>query len=191
MLSVLWVIFIAASMLFGSYKGEGAAVAAAGLEGASAAIELCIGLAGAMCLWSAVIALMEASGLSGALGKLLSPALKRLFPVSFKVPELRDSITTNVTANMLGLGNAATPAGLAATEGMARLGRRAESEIRRFVVINTASIQLLPTTVAAVRAACGAKDAFDILPAVWITSVLALSAGLIACHFSAKAWCER
>ena len=186
MLSVIWTVMIASSVLWGAARGQGSAVAAAGMEGAAEAVSLCLGLAGSLCLWSAVTALMEESGLSDLLGRLLAPALGRLFPDSWKRRSLRESITANVTANLLGLGNAATPPGLRAAGEMASLRQGQDRELRRFVVLNTASIQLLPTTIAAVRAACGAAEPMDILPAVWLTSVLALTAGLLACRL-----CER
>ncbi|MGE4354358.1 MAG: spore maturation protein A [Oscillospiraceae bacterium] len=186
MLSQIWIFIVVASMLRGAYLGIGAEVASAAMTGAAAAVELCIGLMGALCLWSAVMAMMEEAGLSDALAKLFSPILRQLFPLSSKVEYIRESISSNVTANLLGLGNAATPAGLIAVEGMAKLGGKARREMGRFVVMNTASIQLLPTTIAAIRAANGAGDAFDILPAVWLSSALALAAGLVASELFAR-----
>ena len=100
-----------------------------------------------------------------------------------------DLLAANVSANLLGLGNAATPLGLRAAERMARASDgRASDDLCRFVVCNTASIQLVPTTVAAVRSAAGCETPFDILPAVWLTSALALTAGLLACGLLARLW---
>ncbi len=182
MLSGIWVVFVTASMLFGAVQGKGEAVAAAAFSGAGAAVELCLGLAAAICLWSGVTSLMEASGLSEELGRLLSPLLGRLFPAAWRRKSLRRNITANVTANLLGLGNAATPPGVAAAEEMAAMTTHGSTELRRFVVLNTASIQLLPATVAAIRSSCGAAAPFDILPAVWLSSAAALCAGLLACR---------
>lgn len=97
-------------------------------------------------------------------------------------------LSANVSANLLGLGNAATPMGIRACQAMARLGEpgRASNEVCRLVVLNTASIQLLPTTVAAIRAAEGASAPFDILPAVWISSAVSVAVGLIAAHIMEK-----
>ena len=91
----------------------------------------------------------------------------------------------NFTANLLGLGNAATPMGIAAVEKM-KQGDTATDEMCRLIVLNTASIQLLPTTVAAVRASLGAAQPFDILPAVWVTSLLSASAGVLAAWVMGK-----
>ena len=94
-----------------------------------------------------------------------------------------------MSANLLGLGNAATPLGVQAARRMADgTGGRASDELCRLVVLNTASIQLLPTTVAGVRAALGAENPFDILPAVWLASVLSVSVGLLAAHLLGKFW---
>ena len=182
MLSVIWTVMIASSVLWGTARGQGSAVAAAGMEGAAEAVSLCLGLAGSLCLWSAVTALMEESGLSDLLGRLLAPALGRLFPDSWKRRSLRESITANVTANLLGLGNAATPMGIAACQAMGDGSGTATDEQCRLVVMNTASIQLLPTTVAAVRAGLGCGRPLDILPAVLLTSLCSVTAGLLACR---------
>lgn len=97
-------------------------------------------------------------------------------------------LSANVSANLLGLGNAATPAGIAAARELAAMGTEGVSgnELCRFVVLNTASIQILPTTVAAMRASAGAASPFDILPAVWISSAVSLMVGLTAARLMEK-----
>jgi spore maturation protein A len=115
--------------------------------------------------------------------------LRRLYPQVAGEPEVMDSIAANVSANLLGLGNAATPMGLAAARGMSRNCHGvAPDALCMLVVCNTASIQLIPTTVAAVRAAAGSKTPFDILPAVWLASALSVSAGVLACKGLARLW---
>lgn len=160
-------------------RGTGAA---GGAEGAHAAIELCIVIGGAVCLWCAVMELMRASGLAEALSHALRPILRRLFPESARHEAVLQPLSANVSANLLGLGNAATPMGIRAAQEMARLASpgEASNELCRLVVLNTASIQLLPTTVAAIRAAEGATSPFDILPAVWISSAVSVAVGLAA-----------
>ena len=128
--------------------------------------------------------LMEQSGLSRA----LSAALLRLFPSGCKHEHILSAISQNVSANLLGLGNAATPAGIRAAQGLAALGGRAEDELCMLVVLNTASIQLIPGTIAAVRSSYGAASAFDITAAVWISSAIALTVGLVAAHILKKLW---
>lgn len=124
-----------------------------------------------------------------ALSSALSPLLRALFPRASRDSETLGALSANVSANLLGLGNAATPMGIRAAQGMAAQSKRgvASRELCLLVVINTASIQLLPTTVAAVRAANGAAAPFNILPAVWLTSVCSVTAGLLAAFLFGRA----
>ena len=123
---------------------------------------------------------MRRSGMAAGLSHLLRPVLRRLLPQAGRDEETLAALSANVSANLLGLGNAATPAGIQAARRMAvGCGGTASDELCRLVVLNTASVQLLPTTVAAVRAGCGAAAPFDILPAVWISSLLSVSVGLL------------
>ena len=143
---------------------------------------LALGLAGALCLWSGAAKALERAGGMRALARLARPVFRRLFPQTAQDETAMGYLTANVAANLLGLGNAATPMGIAAVRRMQQRSgsARATDEMCRLIVLNTASIQLLPTTVAAVRAANGAAAPFDILPAVWITSVCSVAAGLLA-----------
>ena len=149
--------------------------------GAQAAVELCLSMAGAICLWSGVMTLMDLCGLSQRLARLLRPVLRHILPRASWDSETMAALSANVSANLLGLGNAATPLGIRAARRMSRgCGGSASNELCLLVVLNTASIQLLPTTAAALRSACGAENAFDILPAVWISSAAGVAAGLLA-----------
>ena len=189
-MSWIWVGMLSVSAFFAIVGNCAGDVSAAALEGAAAGITLSLSLAGALCLWSGLAKVMERSGLNRILAKLLSPLLRRLFPRASQDEITAGCISANVTANLLGLGNAATPLGIEATKRMkAQSGSdRATDEMCRFIVMNTASIQLLPTTVASVRAAAGASSPFDILPAVWVTSLCSVSMGLIAAFFLSKRW---
>ena len=180
-MAVVWVVMVAASVVCGITGGNMAEVSAAALEGAKAAVELCISLAGVLCLWSGFMELLKQCGLEKKLAALFRPLLRRLLPGASRDPETMAAVSGNLSANLLGLGNAATPLGIRAARRMA-LGAqgRVSNELCRLVVLNTASVQLLPTTVAAVRSSCGAAAPFDILPAVWISSVLSVSVGLLA-----------
>lgn len=167
--------------------GTASAAGNAVLEGASAAVSFCVSIAGGICLWSGVMEVMERCGISAALGRALGPLLRRLFPRSSGDEAVLSALTENVSANLLGLGNAATPAGIRAAQGMARRpGNR--DELCLLVVLNTASIQLLPSTIAAVRAAAGASSAFDIMPAVWLSSFVSVSVGLLAAALLRRLW---
>ena len=142
-----------------------------------------------MCLWSAVAELLERSGAAAWLSRLLRPVLIRLFPACGRDKAVIAALSENVSANLLGLGNAATPAGIRAAKGMVHLGdTRARDELCLLVVINTASFQLVPTTVAAVRASYGAAAAFDIMPAVWVSSAVSLAAGIAAAAVLKRLW---
>lgn len=177
----IWTGMVALSVLYGAATGNIGAVGSAALAGASAAVELCLGMAGAMCLWSGIMAVMNACGLTQRLSRLFRPVLRRLLPKACRDPETLAALSGNVSANLLGLGNAATPLGVQAARRMADgTGGRASDELCRLVVLNTASIQLLPATIASVRAAAGSQTPFDILPAVWMSSALSVAAGLTA-----------
>ena len=177
----IWTGMVAAAVIYGLLTGSIGAVGNAAMEGAAAAVDLCLSMAGIMCLWSGVMEIMKASGMMDGLSGLFRPVLNRLLPDACKDSDTLAALSGNVSANLLGLGNAATPLGIRAARRMARgCGGLASDELCTLVVLNTASIQLLPTTVAGVRAALGAENAFDILPAVWLASVLSVMAGLIA-----------
>ena len=177
----VWSGMVVLSLLFGIATGRLDQVANAALEGANSAIELSLSMAGIMCLWSGVMEVLNVCGLSAGLARLFRPLLRRLMPESAKDEETLAAVSANVSANLLGLGNAATPLGIRAARRMARgCGGVASNDLCRLVVLNTASIQLLPATVASVRAAAGCATPFDILPAVWLASVLSVAAGLTA-----------
>ncbi len=172
----------AISLLFSAISGNIYKLSAAAIEGAGSAVSLCLSLCGMICLWSAVMELMSRSGLSEKLARLLRPLLSRLYPAASKDKTTMEALSANVSANLLGLGNAATPAGIKAAMGIKRLtgGSSASNELCLLVVMNTASIQLLPTTVASLRASFGAASPLDILPAVWLSSALSVTAGILA-----------
>ena len=185
----VWTVMVAASVLCGAANGTIDAVASAALEGAGAAVELCLGMGGAIFLWSGVMELMERCGLAAGLARLFHPLLRRLLPRASRDRETLSALSANMSANLLGLGNAATPLGIRAARRMAcGCEGIASNELCRLVVLNTASIQLLPTTVAGVRAACGSAAPFDILPAVWLASVLSVAAGLLAARLLQSVW---
>ncbi len=185
----IWTGMIAASVLYGLINGTISAVGNAAMAGAAAAVDLCLSMAGVMCLWSGVMSIMKASGLMDGLSRLFRPVLGRLLPRACQDPDTLAALSGNVSANLLGLGNAATPLGIRAARRMAQgCGGRASNELCTLVVLNTASIQLLPTTVAGVRAALGAESAFDILPAVWLASALSVAAGLLSAKALGRVW---
>ena len=177
----VWTGMVLLSLIFGLATGNLDAVANAALEGAGTAVELSISMAGILCLWSGVMEIMNVCGLSAKLARAFRPLLRRLLPGAARDEETLAAVSANVSANLLGLGNAATPLGIRAARHMARgCGGVASDELCRLVVLNTASIQLIPATIASLRAAAGCETPFDILPAVWFSSVLSVAAGLLA-----------
>lgn len=191
-MSVIWTGMVALSVLYGLMAGNGPAVAAAAVEGCAAAVQLCVTMAGVLCLWMGVMEVMKRCGLAGKLSRLLRPLLCRLYPQFKGDRETMDAISANVSANLLGLGNAATPLGVMAARRMAlKTPGVASDSLCMLVVCNTASIQLIPTTVAAVRAGAGCQTPFDILPAVWLTSAVSVTVGIIAAKVLARIWRER
>ena len=161
--------------------GNGSALGAAVFQGAQSGITLSISIVGALCLWSGVGYVMEKTGISKGLSKLLSPLLHFIFPSTRTDTALGGSLSANICANFLGLGNAATPMGIAAAERLAKNKNGiASDELCRLIVLNTASLQLLPTTVAAVRSGLGSAQPFDILPAVWLSSAVSVATAVAA-----------
>ena len=184
----VWTLMVFSSIICGAATGRMSSVASAALDGAAAAVELCISMGGAICLWMGLMELMERCGLAAKLATLLRPVLRLLFPRAAQEEDTLSALSANMSANLLGLGNAATPMGIRAARRMAAGSHTAGNELCRLVVLNTASIQLLPTTVASVRAACGSAVPFDILGAVWVTSALSVTAGLLAARLLQTVW---
>ena len=186
-MSWIWTGIAGISILCAVLGRNGGALAAAILQGAQAGVTLGISMMGAICLWSGAAAVMEAAGITGMLSGLLKPLLRGLFPSTAEDPILSQHLSANICANFLGLGNAATPMGIQAAKRMKR-GDTATDELCRLIVLNTASIQLIPSNVAAVRAALGCRTPFDILPAVWVTSFLSAGLGVAAAWLLGKVW---
>lgn len=185
MLNYIWAAMIGLSFLCAALTGRMEELSAAAVSGAQRAVELVFSMTGMLCLWTGLMKIAEAGGLTEVLARLFAPLLRRLFPKYAQDPPVQEAISMNLAANLLGLGNAATPLGLAAMKEMAsRSGNpgTADDGMVMFVVINTASIQLIPATTGALRASFGAARPFDILPAVWVASVVSLAAGIAAAY---------
>ncbi len=180
MINYLWEGMIILACVTACITGRTAELSSAVTDGAGQAVTLCLSIAGIMGLWSGVMELMQRSGLCGKITSILRPLLSPLFQRASRDREAIEGISANVTANLLGLSNAATPIGLRAADRLYALYDRQGSpdEVLTFVVLNTTSIQLVPTTVAAVRASLGAAQPFDIMPAVWGASVCSVAVGL-------------
>lgn len=182
MLNYIWAGLMLISVVFAALTGRMNELTNAVLKGSQEGVTLTLSLMGSMCLWTGVMKIADKGGITTFLSKLFSPILKRLFGKDADDPEAMKWITMNVTANILGLGNAATPLGLNA---MNRLQKnnlqkdRATNAMIVFVVLNTASIQLIPTTVAVLRQKHGCASPMSIMPALWCATISALLVGLI------------
>lgn len=183
-MSWVWTGMVALSIIAAALTGNMSALSAAVPKGAQAGITLAVSMAGSICLWTGVGKLMEKAGVTGRLSKLLRPLLGRIFPSIKNDTILENHLSANVCANFLGLGNAATPMGIQAAQRMAQgCNGIASDELCRLIVLNTASIQLIPANVAAVRSSLGCSTPFDILPAVWITSLCSAGLGVAMAWF--------
>ncbi len=192
MLNYIWCGLILISIISAVITGNTTELGDAAVSSAQDAVELIIAMCGTVCLWSGLMAVAQASGAAKLITKLLSPLLRKLFPELDKDGESLQAISANVTANLLGLGNAATPLGLKAMrslakENPARLPGHTDKSMTTFVLLNTASIQLIPTMVLSILAANGAENAGAILPCVWISSVVGLCVALLAQRLCAAA----
>lgn len=182
MLGYFFTVMIIISTVFALMKGNIPQTAQAAISGGADAVKVAIGLAGAVCFWCGIMRVAEHAGITGFLSKILSPFIRKLLPSLPKNSEGEKAACMNISANILGLGNAATPYGLKAMEYMSVNSPKngvATKDMVIFTVLNTASIQIIPTTIAAIRAASGAKAPFDILPPVWVTSIGTAIFGII------------
>ena len=181
-MSYVFGVMLTASLAYALVAGNAGTLSQGLMDAAGSAIELLISISGMLCMWSGFMRIAKDCGLIEKLSRLFAPLLRKLYPDVPAESEALRYISMNISANLLGLGNAATPLGLNAMRQLRKLhdSDTASDSMVTFVVMNTASIQLLPTTVAALRKSCGSQNPFDILICVWITSALALSAALIS-----------
>lgn len=186
-MSWIFTVFVGISLLAAFFLGNGSALAAAIPEGAAAGVTLALGITGSVCLWSGVGKLMEKAGVTGVLARLLCPVIVFIFPEAKASAELESALCGNICANILGLGNAATPMGIRAAKLLHRSSAAGDS-LCRLVVLNTASLQLIPANVAALRVSLGCATPFDILPAVWLTGACSVALGLSAAFLLGRLW---
>ncbi|ERI94289.1 putative spore maturation protein A [Clostridiales bacterium oral taxon 876 str. F0540] len=178
MINVIWFIILVFGIGFGLLTGRGDIVSKSVVTSAGSTVDFVIKLTGLMCIWCGVMKIAEKSGLTEKLAKLLRPILKLVFKDAAKDEKAMGAIVMNLTANMMGLSNAATPFGIKAMEEMDRLNKdkgTASNDMALFLVLNAACIQLVPTTVLSIRAASGSQNPGEIIiPAVIATAVAAV-----------------
>lgn len=177
------------AFLFALLGGKLNEVAAALPQGAAGAVELALAIGGTLCVWSGVMEVMNQSGLADKLARWLSPVIGLLYGKPGRDTEARRHLSQNMAANLLGLGSAATPAGLRGAARLAQTGGRADCDaVLRLMVLNATSLQLIPANIAAVRAAAGSTQPFAILPAVWLASGVSVAVALGASWLLPKLW---
>ncbi|MBE7031699.1 MAG: hypothetical protein E7401_01910 [Ruminococcaceae bacterium] len=183
MLNYIWCGMIVISFAAAMFTGKIEALTAGAIEGAASAVETCIGLLGSMCLWTGIAKVAENSGLINVFARLLRPVTKIIFPKLRQDSAAMRAIVMNMVANLLGMGNAATPLGIAAMRELDKENKHrtaASDEMCMFVVINTASIQLIPSTVISLRQMYGSSDPSGIIVPVWVCSICAVVVGVMA-----------
>lgn len=183
MLNYIWFGMIVLSVVCAFFNGRLESLSTAVMEGSQQAVELSFSLLGSMCAWLGFLKIAERSGLTQLMASAFSPVIDWLFPEYKREKEIKGKICMNLAANFLGLGNAATPLGLSAMEAMAEKnrGKGPTKGMILFVVLNTASIQLLPINMAVMRKACGSSAPFAVLPEIWVTSMASLMVCILFC----------
>ena len=189
MINIIWFLILSLGIVIGMLTGKGEIVSKALVSSTTSSVELVVGLVGMMCLWCGIMEIAQKSGLTDKLAKVLRPILKILFKETSKNNKVMSSITMNLTANMMGLSNAATPFGIKAMEEMQKMNIEkdtASNDMALFLVLNAACIQFLPTTVISIRAAYNSQNpAIIIIPAI-ITTGVASVLGVIYCRILQK-----
>lgn len=189
MLNILWPIFLISSFIFAFFTGRISEVNNSIFESTKNAVDLTITMLGTMCLWNGIMEIALNTKLIKNLSNLVNPIIKRLFPDIKKDEKVHEEVTMNIIANIMGLGNAATPLGLKAMESMQKNNKeknKLTNSMGLFIVLNTASIQIIPTTVIAIRNSLGSENPSIMIVPVWIATISAACAAIITAKFLMK-----
>ena len=189
MLNIIWPLFLIISFIYAILNGRVGEVNNSIFESTKSAVELCISLLGTICLWNGVMQIASKTSIVKHLIKILNPIMKKLFPDIKKEEKVHKEITMNIIANIMGLGNAATPLGLKAMKSMQKDNKhknRLSNSMAIFIVLNTASIQIIPTTVIAIRNSLGSNNPTAMIIPVWISTILAAGTAVISAKLLMK-----
>lgn len=189
MLNIIWPIFIGISFIYALISGNIEKVSNGIFESASSAVELTLTFFGTICLWNGVINIAKHTTLMSKLTKFLQPAICFLFPELKNKEKAKEEISMNIVANLLGLGNAATPLGLKAMETMQKENPKKDTltnSMAMFIVLNTASLQLIPTNVIAIRSSLGSSAPSNMILQVWVATIVAATVGITATKIFSK-----
>lgn len=177
-MNYIWSALMLTSIIFAGINNKMTETITAGIDGAASSVTVLLSFAGIMCFWSGMLEICKKCGASKKCEKLLSPIISRLF----KDTSAKQHITVNVVSNLLGLGNAATPSGISAMEVMDEENKKSphpSHNMSRFAIMNTSSLQLVPTTIIGILASAGDKNPYSIIPLIWISSSISLVSALI------------
>ena len=189
MLNIIWPVFIVASIIYALIFGNIENVSNEVFNSANSAVQLTLTFLGTICLWNGIMEIAKKTSLINILSKILGPFIKFLFPELKNNKQARDEISMNMVANLLGLGNAATPLGLKAMKTMQKDNLQKDTltnSMAMFIVINTASLQLIPTNVIAIRNSLGSVSPSGIIVQVWIATVVSAIVGISSAKFLMK-----
>ncbi len=191
MLNIIWPLFIIISLIYAIFFGRVSEVNLSIFDSVENAVQISINLLGTICLWNGIIKIAMNTELVDKLKRLLKPILKVLFPEIKEKDQAYSEISMNIVANIMGLGNAATPLGLNAIKSMQKENLekdRLSNSMAMFIIINTASIQIIPTTVIAIRTSLGSKNPTGMILAVWIATIGAAVSAIIMSKILMKRW---
>lgn len=183
MLNKIWPLFIIISFIFSIYSGNISNVSNAVFESANQTVTLCLTLLGTLCLWNGIMKIAVNTSIIEKLTKFLKPLISFIFPEIRNNKKINKEISMNIIANILGLGNASTPLGLKAMESMQKENNdksRLSDSMAMFILINTASLQIIPTTVISIRSSLGSQEPAKIIIAVWIATIAAFTTAIIS-----------
>lgn len=183
MLNKIWPFFIIISFIYSIYSGNIFNVNNAIFESTDQTVELCLTMFGTLCLWNGIMKIAIKTSLIEKLTKLLKPIISFIFPEVKNDKKISKEISINMVANILGLGNASTPLGLKAMDSMQKINKdksKLSNSMSMFILINTASLQIIPTTVISIRSSLGSENPTKIIFAVWIATIAAFATAIIA-----------
>ena len=189
MLNFIWPIFIIVSFIYAILNGRVADVNNSVFDSTKSAVDLSISLLGTTCLWTGIMQIASSTNIVKHLSKLLNPIMRKIFPEIKKEEKVHREITMNIIANIMGLGNAATPLGLKAMKSMQTKNKdknKLSNSMCMFIVLNTASIQLIPTTVIAIRSSLGSNNPTAMMIPVWIATICAATAAVVSAKLLMK-----
>lgn len=191
MLNYIWAGMILVGIMVGFFNGRLSEVTKAVLDSSKGAVDLAIALLGVLCLWSGIMEIASRAGLVKAIANIIRPITKLLYPGVPKDHPALASMVMNMVANLLGLGNAATPLGLKAMNELQKLNGKKDTvtdDMCMFLIINTSSIQLIPATLIALRAAAGSANPTEIIGAIWVTTICTTITGVMVGKLFAHTW---